>query len=193
MTNEDVDIDGLSDASPAMRSTILSTIDTQSSEAQDSTEDSQDSSISGIDKTEKSQPNLEGDIEKTIFFKMDNVSDSTPFVPEDPNKPDRSFPIKGNGQVDSILLISDRDSYTVTFSVDDNDILERDSWSSINTISQELPHISAYEQSGSGNYVLSINDYVYSEEVNMSIRPSNQVTFDTIRVEMIADSIDGGE
>lgn len=210
MTDDEPKVKNMSEASSTMRAAILSTFDSieddgvKSSEnsTENTTEDSTNDDDSAPDRvevveeneieleiTEENEDNQDEEKETIVFYELNDVNESGSFVPENPNSTSRSLPVKGSGEVDNILLISDSDSYRVTFIVDKNEILEYKRWSDIEAISQELPHIGAYEQNPDG-YVLSISDYPYEEEVTLAIRPED-VTFSTIRVEIIADTVKG--
>ena len=190
---EGVNVKGFSEASSSLKAAIVSEFtDVEESEPQE-TEHSDmsenevkgESGISGVGQVKEEQPNLEGDRATLFYFELADVTKKTPFVPEDR---DKTFPVRGSGQIDSIIIQSQSNLFSATLEVDGNRLLDGDSWDSINTITQELPHIGAY-QTSSGIYVLSISDYIFNEQVDLSLRPDGEVTFDGIRVEIMIDEL----
>jgi len=129
--------------------------------------------------------------ETLFFFQINNRTQTTPFTPEDPEQVGRGFPIRGSGQVDSIVVVAQADTFSVTLETDNDKIIDNESWSDLNTLSADLAHIGAYQRV-SGEYVLSINDYPFNEVLDFSIRPSQSTTFDTIRVEVMLDEYTTG-
>jgi len=121
-----------------------------------------------------------------FFFENRNITTSIAFDPEGSQKDDDSFPVRGKGQIDNILVQADSDTFSVTLKVDDDELIDNRNWSYLNSISQELAHIGAYQKS-SGEYVLSISDYPFKNEVKFSILPTQETTFELIRAELMIE------
>ena len=187
MTDKDFKIKGWNEASDSLKAALITEIDKDNREQNVSTEEDT-TSITGVSSVEEKQQNLEGDRETLFYFELDNITRTTPFVPEDPSDRNKTFPVNASGQLDSILVIADSDDFSATVEVDDNTVLDNDAWQSIEAVSQELPHIGAYERRD-GGYVLSISDYVFNDHVDFSLRPDGETTFETIRVEIIVDEL----
>jgi hypothetical protein len=129
--------------------------------------------------------------ETLFFFQINNRTQATPFTPEDPEKTGRGFPIEGSGQIDSIVVVAKSNTFNVTLETDGDKIVDNQSWSQLDVLSSDLAHIGAYQRT-SGEYVVSLSDYPFNEIVDFSIRPTQQTTFDTIRVEVILDQYTTG-
>ena len=117
------------------------------------------------------------------FFERKNITRSTPFDPESKDGKE-SFPIRGRGSIDNILVQSESDTFGLFLRVDDDDIIDNESFTYLNSISQELSHISAYQRTD-GDYIVSITDYPFTESVEFSIIPTEETTFTLIRPEVI--------
>lgn len=126
-----------------------------------------------------------------FFFQIDNRTQATPFTPEDPEQTGRGFPIKGSGQIDSIIIVAQQNTFNVTLEVDNDKIVDNESWSELDILSADLAHIGAYQRA-SGEYVMSLSDYTFNQVLDFSIRPTSQTTFDTIRVEVMLDEYTTG-
>lgn len=98
------------------------------------------------------------------------------------------LPLNASGRIDTLLLVGNSSDFKVYVQVDDNVVIDRKSYSDLATISNELPHVSAYE-TGTGKYVVSVTDYVFSEKVDANVTPTNSsATFDNIRTEIQVDN-----
>ena len=126
-----------------------------------------------------------------FFFQIEDKTQSTPFRPEDPENYNRGFPVNSSGQIDSIFISAQSNTFRVMLEIDGDKILDNASWSELNSISQELAHVGAYQESG-GNYILSISDYPFNETLDLSIRPISETVFDYIRVELMLDEYTTG-
>lgn len=150
-------------------------------------EDESPLGLAGIEtSTEEKKQNLEDERQTLFFFQNEDLTESNSFRPEDPNDRDKSFPVKAFGQIDSIFVQSPSNNFSVYLEIDGDRIIESKSWSDLDAISQELAHISAYQRQ-SGEFVVSVSDYVFNDEIDFSIRPNEEITFDFIRVELMID------
>lgn len=126
---------------------------------------------------------------ETLFFlELNDKTQASSFRPEDG---DKDFPINASGQVDNILILSQDKTFSVYLEADDDRLLDNKSWSTINSNSQELPHVGGYQKQN-GDYVLSISDYPFNEKLDFSIQPTQETTFRTIRVEVMIDEYTRG-
>lgn len=127
-----------------------------------------------------------------FFYQIDDKTTEGSFRPEDPGDSSKRFPLKSSGQIETITVVSQSSSFNATLILDSDKIIDNKSWSYLDTLSQELSHIGAYQRSG-GEYVLSISDYPFNKEIDFSLRPTDDVTFDVIRVELMIDEYTTGE
>ena len=194
MNDEDFEIKNWDEASDSLKAALIAEMGRYEEEKEMSVEtqkqepEQSQSKLSGVGSVEEEEQNLDGDRKTLFYFELDSVTRSTPFVPEDPSNSDKTFPVNASGQLDSILVIADSDDFSATIEVDDNTVLDNDSWQSVEAVSQELPHIGAYERR-EGGYVLSISDYIFNDHVDFSLRPDGETTFETIRVEIMVDEL----
>jgi len=129
--------------------------------------------------------------ETLYFFQLDNITRGGAFRPKDESNDAENFPLEASGQIETITIVSDSDTFETTFILDDDKVIDGTSWSELNSISQELAHIGAYQRS-EGDYVLSISDYPFNEVVDLSIAPESETTFSLIRVEIMIDEYSKG-
>lgn len=91
------------------------------------------------------------------------------------------LPIEGSGELIDVIVIGQQSDYDVRVRVDDNEVID-DSYSYIESISGNLSRVSAFQSSG--NYVVHVTDYKFTDWFSMGVRPNVDMTFKTIRVEV---------
>lgn len=160
--------------------------------------DSQDSPLlEGIGVDTRERPVDEGISDRKalretlVFGQEDDITTSSSFRPTTDNGED-IFPLRGSGQIDSMFISSASNTFKVFLELDGDKILDSISWSDLESQSDELAHIGAYQKS-SGDFVVSINDYPFNQEIDFSIKPAQQTSFNTIRVEIMLDEYGTGE
>lgn len=141
-----------------------------------------------IDEGTSPQPELR---ETVKTFEISDLSASKPFKPEDPEDRGIDFPIRASGIIDNIVIVCQSSDFNATLELDGDKVLDNRSWSDLEVLSGDLAHVSAYERT-SGEHVISISNYAFNEEADFSIRPTKEVTFDTIRVELKIDEYKSG-
>jgi len=129
--------------------------------------------------------------ETLYFFEITDKSRTGSFRPKSDTVEKRKFPLNTSGQIETILVIAQSDTFNITLDIDNDKVLDNNSWQSINDVSQELSHIAGYQRS-SGEYVLSISDYPFNDRLDFSIKATGQTTFDRIRVEVMVDEFTRG-
>lgn len=153
------------------------------------------SPIEGIDAGQHGDRN-EGQTEDRVlretleFGERKSFTSSSSFRPRDENG-EKIFPIRGSGQVDTILVSADDNTFSVYLELDGKKVIESESWSDLDTKSNELPHINAYQKT-SGEYIVVVNDYPFNEEVDFSITPAGDTSFNTVRAEIMVDEYTTG-
>lgn len=162
-------------------------------ETDNHTEETIEGIVSDVQEKEPSESSTNERVEREtlFFFEINDKTTIGSFRPEDPEQQGRGFPIKASGQVDTMLIVAQDSTFKATLLIDGDKVLDNESWSSLNSISQELAHIGAYS-TDSDKYVLSIADYPFNESVDLSIRATEQTTFETIRVELMLDEYTKG-
>jgi len=166
---------------------------------EESSENNKEREIKGIlTSKEERKPEYDTKTEEPVkretlfFFEVNDDTYSTPFRPEDPTNSDKDFPLKASGQIDNIFIVTSDNTYQITLIIDGDKVLNNEKWIDIETLSQELAHIEAYQRTDDNRYVLSISDYPFNEEVDLSIRPTGSTKFDVIRTEIMVDEYTRG-
>lgn len=133
---------------------------------------------------------VKDDTPEIYYFEQNNITRNITFDPQQPDtEGDKGFPVRARGQIDSIIVEAQSNDFRLAVRVDDDDIVDNKHFSDLQSISQELAHIGAYEKSN-GNYVFSLADYTFRDELRFSIIPNGSITFDLIRVELMLDEFD---
>jgi len=159
--------------------------------------DTENSIDSGENDTESNNTTVEKEVNNVevncdedpelFFFEAQNITRSSPFDPQTDDG-EESFPVRGTGQIDNILVQAQSDTFKVFLRIDDDNVIDDKQFSQLQNLSQELTHISAYQRS-SGDYILSITDYPFKKEVKFSLSPTQQTTFDLIRPELRMEDV----
>lgn len=92
------------------------------------------------------------------------------------------FQVEGPGMIDTVVIRGDSSDYAVEIETD-SAVLIRDNWTALNTLSDDLTHISAYQDSGDS--IVVVQDYPYREYSTVAIDPGSEMTFERIRAEWI--------
>lgn len=153
-------------------------------------------SLKGIERAgvkQQSQNTTEDVVEREslFFFEVNDKTAKSTFRPENKRQIDRDFPLRTSGEISTILVIAEDNTFSSTLVLDGDKVLDDKAWSDIDNLSGELSHIET-EARQDGKYVLSINDYPFNETIDFSISPNSQTTFNLIRVEIIEDEYTKG-
>jgi hypothetical protein len=119
-----------------------------------------------------------GSMSETVVIERENVTTSDPFYIREPGL---SLPYPGPGTLISALVIADDNDFSVFMDVDGQHVID-ESFDSLETISNELERISAYQ--GSRGYVFSASEYEFQDELNIVISPNSEIEFLRQRVEI---------
>lgn len=192
--SENVEILDISDStslSVALAEALGENVDVEDTENNDSTDESQPEDNQN-DKEVEEQTDVvcEDESPELFFFENKDVTRSNTFDPEGDTDEDKSLPLQARGQIDNILLQGDKNTYRVFLRVDSDVVIDNERLSDLQSISQELVHIGAYQKT-SGEHVLSVSDYPFKDELIMSISPTEETAFDIIRVEVMVDEFKG--
>lgn len=99
------------------------------------------------------------------------------------NDGQRSFPVSGVGTIESLLLITDTEDYSITVELDtDSDMagedessfLARESYADLRELSTELSSVAAYE-TDSGHYLLDIGPVNFLDNVRVMVYPDSKL------------------
>lgn len=124
--------------------------------------------------------------DETFFIEERDVvlNSSVQYEPssDDVNGDTNILPFRGEGTLDSVLVIVDSDQFEPFIEIDDEDVV-KESFSDLQAVSNELESISAYEKDG--QYVFSATGYSFQDWMSTGMRPlDTPVTIDRIRVEV---------
>lgn len=176
---EEIDVSG----NVALSTALSQALSTNVSDTEASTSEEDDSNnLEPNDEEPTHTVAVCDDNEDLFFFETQNVTRSIAFDPESPDG-DEKFPIQGRGSIDNILVQAESDTFEVFLRVDDDTIIDAKKFSYLESLSQELSHISAYQRTN-GDYILSITEYPFKERVKFSLIPSQETTFTLIRPEL---------
>lgn len=124
--------------------------------------------------------------EKVFLIEQTNITARSQFTPKAGSDDQDRLPIHGLGRLDNLVIISNSNLYDVNVAVDDRDVVD-DSYDTLNTISNELEHVSAYSRNNS--FVVVVTDYPFEEGLHIRIRPRERMTFSRVRVEGVLEHV----
>jgi len=134
------------------------------------------------DSSDKIRPtDKEVNREELVFSQDTERIESRSFRPHD------DLPLRASGEIDNILMKSQSKDFRIYVEVDDAKVVDSASYTELETVSNELSNISAYQRSD-GSYVVNISDYPFSNDIDVSIAPQSQMTFDLVRTEIKVDN-----
>lgn len=145
-----------------------------------------------IDDRDEPEDSIEVDEESEdpFFIEMRDVTKSSVFSPRstasatDTSTVQDDFPITGGGRLDNLLVISNSDQFDINVAVDDRDVVD-DSFSTLNSISNELENVSAYSRSN--QHIVVVSSYPFNEAIHADIRPRGEINFPRVRAEGVIE------
>jgi len=193
MSNKEVEVYDISD-STSLQVAITEALNADPKEVtpdeDTDEEESEDNTDEESNDTTETTRVVKDDTPEIYYFEQNNITRDITFDPQQPDSEgDKGFPVRARGQIDSIIVESQSDDFRLAVRVDDDNIVDDKHFTNLQSISQELAHIGAYQKSN-GNYVFSLADYTFRDELRFSIIPNGSITFDLIRVELMLDEFD---
>lgn len=122
--------------------------------------------------------------EELVFIEEKDITRTRAFTPQQDEKEKRHLPIEGRGRLENLLIVGESQDYKVRVENDEDDIVD-DTFSYLETFSNELSHVSAYTKDQYS--VVNVSGYPFNERLHFRVTPTSEVTFKLVRAEVIVE------